>query len=255
MIAGVGSTMNDSEQFSLECIANAAAMAEDASLRTKSIDWIQSTSKYKYTYNFTWLGLPVIQFPQDLMALQQIIWAVQPRVVIETGVARGGSLLFYASLLEMIGIDGEVIGIDIDLRQHNRDAITAHPLSRRIRLLDGSSIEDSVVARVKSIVDNRSPVVVVLDSSHTHSHVLAELLAYSPLVCSGSYLIVLDTIVEDMDASLFSDRPWGKSNNPKTAVREFMSLTDRFVIDKDIENKLLISVAPSGYLRCVRDPD
>jgi cephalosporin hydroxylase len=209
-------------------------------------------SKLKYSYNFTWLGRPIIQFPQDIVALQEIIWRVRPDLIVETGVARGGSLIFYASLLELIGA-GQVIGIDIDLRAPNRAEIKQHPMAHRIVLIDGSSVDDQVIAAVREHAHGKKAVLVVLDSNHTHEHVARELALYSPLVTKGSYLVVLDTMVEDMPADFYPDRPWGKGNNPKTAVMEFLRTTDRFVIDEEYNSKLLITVAPDGYLRCIGD--
>jgi cephalosporin hydroxylase len=244
--------MSDIEDFDRECKANAARMAADPELQATSAAWIAQSAPFKYTYNFRWLGLPVIQFPQDLLALQEIVWAVKPEVVVETGIARGGSLVFYASLLKLLGGERRVIGIELDLRPHNRAALEAHPMFPGISLVDGSSIDPDVVGRVAATIAGRGPVMVALDSNHTHEHVLAELHAYAPLVTPGSYLVVLDTVIEQMPDGAFSDRPWSRGNNPWTAVHEFLAGTDRFVVDTDLENRLLISVAPRGYLKCVK---
>lgn len=182
--------------------------------------------------------------------MQELIWAVKPEIIIETGVAHGGSLVFYASMLELIG-KGEVIGVDIEIRAHNRQAIEAHPMSKRITLLEGSSVADGVVAQVQSIATGKKPIMVVLDSDHTHAHVLRELEVYAPLVTVGSYLVVFDTVVEDMPDDLFRNRAWGKGNNPMTAVREFMLTHKEFELDESIPSKLQITVAPGGYLRKV----
>lgn len=227
-------------------------MAEDVSLRELTKEWFNASTKYEYSYHFTWLGRPIIQFPQDIMAIQEIIWKVKPDLIVETGVAHGGSLIFSASMLELIGGDGLVVGIDIDIRPHNRAEIEAHPMFKRIELIESSSVDESVVERVRSLAAPKERVLVILDSSHTHEHVLKELSLYSPLVKKGSYLLVLDTIIEDMPKDLVGNRPWGAGDNPKTAVKEFLKTTDRFVVDKEIENKLLITVAPHGYLRCVK---
>lgn len=227
-------------------------MAADEELRETAAELIAASVPYRYTYNFRWLGLPVIQFPQDLVALQEIVWAVKPKLVIETGVARGGSLVFYASLLQLLGGTGRVVGIELDLRAHNRAALEAYPMFPRITLVDGSSIDPAVVAKVAALAAGAGPVMVVLDSNHTHAHVLAELQAYAPLVTPGSYLVVLDTVIETMPGDAFPERPWGRGNNPWTAVEEFLATTDRFVVDTDLENRLLLSVAPRGYLRCVK---
>jgi len=174
-------------------------------------------------------------------------------LIIETGIAHGGSLIFYASMLELLGGNGVVLGIDIDIRQHNRIEIERHPMFKRITMIQGSAIDEEVVKQVYEFAKDRKQILVALDSNHTRNHVLKELQLYSPLVTKGSYLVVFDTIIEDMQEDFFPDRPWGKGNNPRTAVREFLKTNDRFIIDKDIENKLLITVAPDGYLKCVKD--
>ena len=225
----------------------------DEKLRELSIRWVNDSAKYFYSYNFTWLGRPIIQFPQDIIAMQEIIWHVKPDLIIETGIAHGGGLIFYSSMLELMGGDGQVLGIDIDIREHNRVEIEKHPMFKRITMMEGSSVDAAVVSRVYQYAHGKQRVLVALDSLHTHEHVLKELEAYSPLVRKGSYLVVFDTVVEDMPAGHFADRPWDKGNNPKTAVWEFLRRNDRFMIDKDIENKLLITVAPDGYLKCVKD--
>ena len=188
-----------------------------------------------------------------MVAMQEIIWDVKPDLIIETGIAHGGSLIYYASLLEMIGADGYVLGIDVDIRSHNRAAIEEHPMNRRIRMIEGSSISDTVLGEVQKHANGKQRILVVLDSSHTHEHVLAELQGYAPFVTRDSYLVVFDTLLDDMPDDLVQDRPWGRDNNPKTAVMEFLKSTDRFEIDKLMESKILITVAPDGYLKCVRD--
>jgi cephalosporin hydroxylase len=211
----------------------------------------------KYSYNFSWLGRPIIQYPQDIIAMQEIIWSIQPDLIIETGIAHGGSLIFSASMLELNAAcggpaDAEVLGVDIDIRAHNREAIEAHPMSKRISMIQGSSIAPEVIEQVKTKAAGKQRVLVCLDSNHTHDHVLAELEAYAPLTSVGSYCVIFDTIIEDMPADMFPDRPWGPGNNPKTAVWEFLKTHQEFEIDKSIEHKLLITVAPDGYLKRVR---
>jgi len=245
--------MDPSESFRREVENNVASLAGDRELRGLTQEWIDRAAGHKYTYNFRWMGRPIIQLPQDMVAIQEIVWQLRPQVIVETGVAHGGSLIFSASLLELLGGTGTVVGVDIEIRKHNRLAIESHPLARRIRLVEGSSTDPSVIAKVFELAARLQPAMVILDSCHTHQHVLQELGLYSPLVRIGGYIVVLDTIIEDMPVSSFSDRPWGKGNNPKTAVWEFLRANDRFVIDKDIENKLLITAAPDGYLKCVRD--
>ena len=229
-------------------------MAADAKLKRDALALFREVSRYRYSYNFSWLGRPIIQFPQDIVAMQEIIWQVQPDLIIETGIAHGGSLIFWSSMLQLLGGDGRVVGIDIEIRPDNREELEKHPLFSRITLVEGSSIEPVIVERVRTLAAGRRRVLVVLDSNHTHDHVLKELQLYSPLVRRGSYLVVFDTIVEDMPDDFAVERPWGKGNNPKTAVREFLEHNDRFEVDAEVEGKLLLSVAPSGYLKCVKDP-
>ena len=229
----------------------------DAKYQELGQDFIIKTAEAQYSYNFSWLGRPIIQFPQDIMALQEIIWKVKPDLIIETGIAHGGSLIFSASmlvLLEYCGAieNGQVLGIDIDIREHNKNAIQEHPLSNKITMLEGSSIDAQMIVKVKEFAKNAGKILVCLDSNHTHEHVLAELNAYAELVSVGSYCCVFDTGIEDMPEDSFPDRPWGKGNNPKTAVWEFLKANDKFVIDKEIESKLLITVAPDGYLKRVK---
>jgi len=237
------------EPYDAEAIAR---MAADADVLRSARDFLIRTGRHRYSYNFTWLGRPIIQYPQDVMALQEIVWRVRPRTIVETGIAHGGSTILFASLLELLGEDGRVVAVDVDIRKHNRDAIEAHPLAKRIDMIEGSSIDGRVIDEVKARVRS-GPVMVVLDSNHTRAHVGAELEAYAPFVTRGSYLVVMDTVVEYMDDDAFPERPWGRGDNPLVAVREFLAGTDRFVVDEEMENKLLITVAPSGYLRCVKD--
>ncbi len=245
--------MSEPAKFAEEVAFNIEGLKADRDLQALSRVWVREIARHKYAYNFTWLGRPAIQFPQDLMALQEIIWRVRPDLIIETGIAHGGSLIFHASMLELLGGDGLVVGVDVDIRAHNRAEIEKHPLARRIRMIQGSSVDDATAAQLRALAVGRKSVLVVLDSNHTHAHVLRELQLYSPLVTKGSYLTVFDTLIEDMPADLVQDRPWGPGNNPKTAVREFLKTNKRFVVDKDIEAKLLITVAPDGWLKCVED--
>jgi cephalosporin hydroxylase len=228
-------------------------MAADPEMASAARSFFLRSFHYRYSYNFRWMGRPVIQYPQDLMAMQEIIWQVRPDLIVETGVAHGGSLVYYASLLELLKGPGRVVGVDIEIRPHNRRAVEEHPMSGRITLIEGSSIHPDIFARVRELCPKEAKVLVVLDSNHTHDHVLAELKMYSTMVTRGSYLVVFDTVVELMDKSYFPDRPWGPGDNPMTAVQEFLKSTDRFEIDREIEQKLMITVAPSGYLRCVKD--
>jgi cephalosporin hydroxylase len=245
--------MNPVESFNKEKEESIKRISEDTAMQKLGIDFMVNTAKHKYTYNFTWMGRPIIAFPQDMIAMQEIIWEVKPDLIIETGVAHGGSIVYYASLLELIGGNGQVIGIDIDIRKHNRDLIEAHPMMKRIKLIEGSSISDEVAQQVKAITANKKRVLVCLDSNHTHEHVLAELEIYAPLTTIGSYCVVFDTGVEDFPEDYdWGIRPWGRGNNPKTAVWEFLKTHDEFSINKSIDNKLLVTVASDGYLKRIK---
>jgi cephalosporin hydroxylase len=244
-------------KFEEEVAERIDANGQNAELKSCAHNFLKVSLAPKYSYNFSWLGRPIIQYPQDLVAMQELIWEVRPELIIETGIAHGGSLIFYASMLELVasctGCEGEVLGIDIDIRPHNRTAIDNHPMRKRIQMIEGSSTATATVTAVAEQVVGKRSVLLVLDSNHTHDHVLAELRNYAPFVTKGSYAVVFDTLLEDMPDDLIGDRPWGRGNNPKTAVRQFLKESDRFVIDKSIEAKLLITVAPDGYLKCVRD--
>jgi len=227
-------------------------MSQDKALANLSKKWFLKGYNYEYSYHFKWLGLPIIQYPQDIIAIQEMIWKVKPDLIIETGIARGGSLILSASILELIG-KGSVLGVDIDIRKHNRIQIEKHPLFKRISMIEGSSIAKSVVKKVYDYSKGKEKILLLLDSNHTYEHVLKELELYSPLVTKDSYMVVFDTIIENMPENFFLNRPWNKGDNPKTALREFLKKNDRFEIDKEIGNKLLITVAPDGYLKCVKD--
>jgi cephalosporin hydroxylase len=242
----------DSKMFQKECNERIKNNLHDMKLQQSSKTFMENTIRNKYSYNFSWMGRPIIQYPQDIIAMQEIIWNLKPDLIIETGIAHGGSLIFYASMLELLGGKGKVLGIDIDIREHNRREIETHPMFKHITMIEGSSIDDRVIEQVRKFANGKKRVLVCLDSLHTHDHVLRELEAYTPMVSLGSYCVVFDTIVEDMPDEYSHDRPWGKGNNPKTAVWKFLKGNDRFVIDKEIENKLLISTCPDGYLKCVR---
>lgn len=244
------------EQFKRECAQEVAAQGANPALAQATRTWMDQANQGKYSYHFEWLGRPIIQYPQDMVAMQEIIWATQPELIIETGIAHGGSLILSASMLELNAAcggaaDARVLGIDIDIRAHNRAAIEAHPMARRIDMIQGSSIAEDVVAQVKARAAGKKRVLVFLDSNHTHDHALAELEAYAGLVTPGSYCVVFDTVIEDMPASMFPDRPWGPGNNPKTAVRAWLPRHPEFEVDRAMEHKLLVTVAPEGFLRRV----
>ncbi|MBQ0798495.1 MAG: cephalosporin hydroxylase family protein [Porticoccaceae bacterium] len=255
------------KNFKREVSLRVEKIGDNHQLWENSVKWMNETAGYKYTYNFSFLGRPIIQYPQDMVAMQELIWSVKPDLIIETGIAHGGSLIMNASLLAMLDYceafeknemldprkpKRRVLGIDIDIRAHNRAAIEEHPMANRIDMIEGSSIAEDVIAQVHKYSKNYRKILVSLDSNHTHEHVLAELEAYAPLTSIGSYCVVFDTVVEDMPAEMFPDRPWGPDDNPKTAVWEYLETHSEFEIDKSIQNKLLITVAPDGYLRRVR---
>jgi cephalosporin hydroxylase len=252
------------KEFEVERIKRISSLGLDEAFKNNSRDWVEESMRKSYVYNFSWLGRPIIQFPQDMVAMQELIWDVRPDLIIETGIAHGGSLIMNASFLAMLDYcdaieNGEslnpnkpkrrVLGIDIDIREHNLKAIEAHPMSNRIDMIQGSSIAEEIVNRVKVYAKNYKRILVSLDSNHTHEHVLKELKAYAPLTSVGSYCVVFDTFVEDVPEDVFNNRPWAPGDNPKTAVWEYLKTHPEFQIDKSIQNKLLITVAPDGYLK------
>ncbi len=256
--------MDAIQKFKDEVNKNIERIGKDSDLHELSNHWLLKSAPYKYSYNFTWMGRPIIQYPQDIVCMQELIWKIRPDLIIETGIAHGGSLIFSASMLAMLDVveaaeknesinpqasRRKILGIDIDIREHNKKEINNHPLSSYIEMIEGSSISQEVVDKVYGIAKNYSSILVVLDSNHTHDHVLKELNAYADLTTLDSYCVVFDTVIEDMPADMFPDRPWGKGDNPKTAVWEFIKSHPEFQIDKDIANKLQITVAPDGYLK------
>lgn len=250
--------------FQEEVIARIDATSKNKTLCAAAAEFMQASTIPKYSYNFSWQGRPIIQYPQDMVAMQELIWQIKPDLIIETGIAHGGSLIFSASLLALLDMcdaiesgatldpkmpQRKVLGIDIDIRAHNRAAIEAHPMTSRIQMIQGSSIAPEIIEQVKQLAKGYERVLVCLDSNHTHDHVLAELEAYAPLTSVGSYCVVFDTIVEDLPKEMFPDRPWGPGDNPKTAVWEYLKTHHEFAIDMSIQHKLLITVAPDGYLK------
>ena len=244
---------NPIEQFKEERTGRVEANGSNQELLDAAEAFNTASNKAQYSYNFSWMGRPIIQYPQDMIAMQEIIWNLQPDLIIETGIAHGGSLIYYASILELIG-KGEVLGIDIDIREHNKVAIESHPMFKRIKMIQGSSIDEAIVAQVKEHAEGKKTILVVLDSNHTHDHVLAELEMYAPFVSLNSYIVVYDTIVEKLPKNYLPglERPWGVGDNPHTAATTFLATNKNFVIDKAIDNKLLISVAPDGYLKRIK---
>lgn len=243
--------MNEIEKFKKEVKERVTSYADKSRLQKTAHDFMEQSIIENYSYNFSWLGRPIIQYPQDILALQEIIWKCKPDLIIETGIAHGGSLIFNASMLKLIHKRALVLGIDIDVRKHNREEIENHFLYKEgwIRMIEGSSIDDDIVKNVHQVAKGYENIMLILDSNHTHEHVLAELRAYAGLVTKGQYLVVLDTMVEDFEDRWFEGKKWGKGDNPKTAVHEFLKENEAFEIDSDFNNKLLISVAPDGYLK------
>ena len=256
--------MTEDATFYLERMRRLERFKIDTSLNSLAQQWIFESMKKKYLYNFDWLGRPIIQYPQDMVAIQEIIWQVRPTLIIETGIAHGGSLILSASMLALMDYceavesglaiypsesKRKVVGIDIEIREHNRSAIESHPMSSKIEMIEGSSTDQRIVDQVAELAKGHSSVLVLLDSNHTHDHVFNELEAYANLVSIGSYCVVFDTFVEDMPIGYFADRPWDKGNSPRTAVDQFLKFHPEFEVDESIQNKLLITVAPGGFLK------
>ena len=256
--------MTPAQQFATERQERLSSYAKDGAFKDLSRQWLQSSMDKKYVYNYDWLGRPIIQYPQDMVAIQELVWTIRPDLIIETGIAHGGSLILSASMLAMLDMcdaieSGEtidprlsqrkVIGIDIDIRPHNRAAIEAHPMGSRIEMVEGSSIAPETIDQVHAAAQGYKKVMVFLDSMHTHNHVMGELQAYAPLVSPGSYCVVFDTFVEDMPPQFFADRPWDVGNNPKTATREWLASNPDFSVDRDMESRLMVTVAPEGFLK------
>lgn len=257
-------TTNPVKAFQDSVQNNIDGLGRDHELLEITHAWVRRSNLNGYTYNYSWMGRPIIQYPQDMVAMQELIWHVRPDLIIETGIAHGGSLVLYASLLSLLDMCDAmesgiafnpresrraVLGIDIDIRRHNRAAIESHPMASRIHMIQGSSIALNVIEEARRFSASYKCVLVILDSNHTHEHVLSELEAYARLASVGSYCVVFDTLIEDMPKELYPDRPWGPGNNPKTAVWEYLKTHPEFEIDKSIQHKLLITVAPDGYLK------
>lgn len=253
--------------FQAEVAARLAAVPANQELCDAAAAFVRASIAPKYSYNFAWQGRPIIQYPQDIVAMQELVWLVRPDLILEAGIAHGGSLVFSASMLALLDMcdaiaSGDtidpsrsrrrVLGIDIDIRPRNRAAIEAHPMASRIQMIEGSSTSLAVIEQVRAVAAQHARVMVCLDSNHTHDHVLAELCAYAPLVSHGSYCVVFDTIIDDLPKESFADRPWGPGNNPKTAVHDYLAVHDEFEIDRNLQHKLLITVAPDGFLRRVK---
>ena len=271
-----GDALHPNESFHRDCIEEIAAQSSDPHMQALSHAWINAANAAKYSYHFKWMSRPIIQYPQDIVALQELVWRIRPQLIIETGIAHGGSLMLSASMLALLDycdaaesaqlldprdpLGRRVIGIDIDIRAHNRAAIEAHPLAHRIHMIEGSSIAAETVSQVSTLAEGRSPIMVILDSNHTHEHVLAELEAYAPMTSADSYCCVFDTLIDDLDGAVWPGRSWAKGNSPRTALRAYLQTLDNpgrlaadgeplhMRVDDHITNKLLISVAPGGFL-------
>lgn len=256
--------MNSVESFLHERHRNIAAIRESNHLATLSNKWICEVSAFKYIFNFDWLGRPIIQIGSDMVAVQEAIWKTKPDLIIETGIAHGGSLVYHASLLALLDLceasangtcvnpresKRHVLGIDIDIRSHNRQAIETHPLAGYMKMFEGSSIDADMIAKVHDFSKNYNRTMVVLDSNHTEAHVLSELEAFAPLVSPGCYCIVFDTAIEHMPNGFYNDKPWSKGNNPLTAIQKYLSNNPDFTIDDELDGKILIGNAPGGFLR------
>ncbi len=245
---------DDRAEFEAERRRNSLALGADTALFEEARDCVMNADRHRYTYLWSWMGVPIIQMPPDIVATQEVIWATKPDVIIETGVARGGSVIFYASMLTLIG-KGKVVGVDIDIRAHNRDTIEKHPMASRIALIEGSSIDRETIARVKAEIPTGAAVMLVLDSDHSKNHVLAELRALSPLVTQGQFLVVADTLLGRLkpeQTPRARSRFWPPGDEPLAAVQEFLKENDRFRPDEEVNGKLILSSSPGGYLRCVR---
>ena len=239
--------MSDAERFNQEREVAIQKLSNDQNLRDLSLQWMIAADQHKYSYNFSWLGRPIIKLPADIVVMQEVIWRTRPDLIIETGIAHGGSLVLSASILELIG-HGQVVGVDIDIRAHNRIEIESHRLSERIEMIQGSSTDSETVKRVAELAQKHSRVIVILDSLHSHEHVLNELRIYSQFVSVGCHLVLPDTFIELFPKGYYENRPWDVGNNPMTAMREFLAQSDLFQIDAPVSNKALISEAIDGYL-------
>ena len=269
-------TKSEEQKFSEYVRRNIEGMAGDTGFKGLSQVWVRECIRHNYAQNFTWLGRPIIQVPQDIYAIQELVWACRPDLIIETGIAQGGSLVMSASMLALLDycdaietgsvLDPKagrrkVVGVDIDIRPHNRAAIDAHAMRHKIHAIDGSSVAPDTICQIAAHAEGYDHIMVFLDSNHTHDHVLTELELYAPFVSKGSYCVVWDTGVEDLPDDMCSARPWGKGNNPKTAVREYMRRLQeegrsarsggvlRFEYDNMIEHKLTITASPDGFLK------
>lgn len=242
---------DDRQDFEDSKRRQSLALGQDSAAFRQSLDLVTALDAFDYSYLWSWMGVPIIQMPADVMATQEVIWATKPDVIIETGVARGGSVLFMASLLEMIG-KGKVVGVDIDIRAHNRSAIESHPMAKRVVLIEGGSVDADTLDRVRAEIPRGARVMVVLDSDHSRAHVLAECRAYGPIVTPSCYMVVADTLaghVTEANAPKKRSKVWFKGDEPLSALQDYMAETDRFEVDEVLNGKLVLSSSPGGYVR------
>ncbi len=240
--------MFDRNQFNEEKKENIKKAYDNPELHKSALDFITKSDQHNYAYNWTWLDMPIIQMPEDIMLVQEIIWETKPDIIIETGIAWGGSVVLYASILELIG-KGQVLAIDKVLPQHNIDAIMKYNFSSRIKLFEGSSIDESIVNAIRDIIKPTDKVMVLLDSNHTHAHVYEELKIWESFVTSGQYLVISDTIVEEIPEQTHRSRSWGHGDNPMTALNQFLSENNKFTRENDYNHKAICSFTRNGYLK------
>lgn len=240
-------------EFDELLVSSAEGMSQDKDLKKKAMEVLVEADKHRWIHQTKWFGQAILNLPQDMFAIQEIIYRTRPKFIIETGVAWGGSLLFYSTLMEVLGGE-KIIGIDLYMPPDLKERLNSYgKLSSRLALIEGSSVDESTVERVRSITGGSKEVMLILDSYHTHEHVLKELRLYSPFVGKGFYIVCGDTVVEDIPEQTHRTRPWGPGDNPKTALRQFLLENDRFIVDKKTENKLLFTCNPDGYVQCVKD--
>ncbi len=208
--------------------------------------WMRSGWQAKYTYELAWLGIPVIQMPEDVLMMQEVIWKVRPDVIVECGVAHGGALVLYASVLELLG-KGHVVGVDVEIRKYNRLAIESHPLSHRITLIEGDSVAEETLNEVRTHIRPGDTVLVALDSLHTRAHVQAELERYAPLVTPDSYVVVFDGVMRAVADAPNAGRGW-EGDNPLEAVQKFLLENEEFEVDP-LYGRLGVTYCPGGFLR------
>ena len=239
----------DADHFRSERADWRASLGADDTLRQQGIDLQLAADDHHYTYSWEWLGVPIIRLPDDIVVLQELIWAYRPQRIVETGVARGGSMLLDSSLMTLSGIEPAVLGIDISIFAHTHEALAEHPMSRGVTLLETSSVSDEAVSAARDFLGNAERALLVLDSNHTHEHVLAELRVLAPLLPVGSFILVADTIVEELPQGHYVNRPWDRGNSPLTAANQFLGENPGFVRDTEWSRRALLTEFRDGILR------